>query len=302
MKIELNQYIADISPKDVLERNVISCTNFDNNKTILIRSSDNSKETLTFENEYFLMKNNIVLSVAGEEIGNFHIMVCKKNDINSINHFFRVCDYLFIRPNIALSAEEMLKLFGSLETIFKTHSERNLELEIGLYGELSLLNYLYEQNNDIYKLWHAEFFSKHDLELNNKTKIEVKTTVKDTRKHRFSHDQIVRLHLHVFVVSIMLKTVENGLSLYDLCVNTMNMLDNNQLLSLEILMKKLGLSEEYGGINCIKEETYESIKLFDANKIPHIEEEIPEGVSCIKYDIDLSNIESVPFSKLVGDE
>ena len=38
----------------------------------------------------------------------------------------------------------MLKLFYSLETIFSVVSMHDKALEIGLYGELSLINYLYD--------------------------------------------------------------------------------------------------------------------------------------------------------------
>jgi hypothetical protein len=196
----------------------------------------------------------------------------------------------------------MLKLFNSLETIFKTSSEKNLELEIGLYGELSLLNYFYEKNNFIYSMWHSEFFSKHDLELNDKVKIEVKTTIKGIRKHRFSHDQIVRPHLKVFVASLMLKTVEKGLSLYDLCTESMKFLNSDQLISLELQMKKIGLSDDYPGISCIKEETYDNIKIYDANLIPHLTENVSESISNIKYDVDLSNVDPISIEFLsIGD-
>ena len=95
----------------------------------------------------------------------------------------RVCDFLFVKRNEPLSADEMLKLFNSLETIFKAATKRDQSLEIGLYGELSLLNYMYNENNEIYKMWHSEFFSKNDLDIYEKEKIEVKSTIKDIRQH-----------------------------------------------------------------------------------------------------------------------
>lgn len=298
MRIDLNQYVTELSYTDVLDSNVITCTNYEGFKTVLVRSKDINNDTLTFENEFFLMKNNIILSVGDKEIGNFHILVCKKTDESSIIHFERVCDYLFVKRNEQLTADEMLKLFNSLETIFSTSGSKDILLEIGLYGELSLLNYLYEKNNELYKMWHAEFFSKHDLELDDKVKIEVKATVKDIRKHTFSHNQIVRTHLKIFIASFMLQTVEKGLSLYDLCNDSMRLLNSEQLLSLELQMKKLGLSEQYNGISCIKEETYDNLKFYKAEDIPHIIEEIQEGISNIHYDVDLTNTKCIDLDQL----
>ena len=42
MKIDLNQYITDMSYEDALYSNVISCTNSDGNKTVLVRSTDDN--------------------------------------------------------------------------------------------------------------------------------------------------------------------------------------------------------------------------------------------------------------------
>ena len=45
---------------------------------------------------------------------------------------FALSDYLFIKNDNALSADEMLKLFYSLETIFSVVSMHDKALEIGL--------------------------------------------------------------------------------------------------------------------------------------------------------------------------
>ena len=298
MKIDLNQYVTDISYSDIIEKNVISCTNYDGYKTFLIRSSDNFVNTLSFENIYFLMKNNIQLSIDNEIIGIFHVLVCKKNDDDSVGHFIRVCNYLFVNENQCLSAEEMLKLFNSLEVIFKTVGSKDLSTEIGLYGELVLLNFMYKNNNDLYKKWHTEFFSKHDMEVDEKVKIEVKTTTKDIRKHSFSYDQLYRPHLKIYVASIMLKPVEIGLSLYELCNITMPLLNSDQIINLEIMMKKLNLSDNYVGLNCVLEECFDSIRFYDSSFIPKIID-LPNGVSNVHYDVDFSNIKYITINEII---
>ena len=299
MKIDINQYLTNISKDDIISKNVIECCDNENRRTILIRNSEENDKAISFENEFFIMKNNFILEVDKNEIGNFHILICKKNDIINKNHFIRVCNYLFKKSNLPQSAEEMLNLFYSLETIFSSKINRDESLEIGFYGELSVINYLYQQNLKCYKDWHTDFFNKHDFEIDERIKVEVKTTSKEIRKHSFSYDQICRNKLNVFVISCSLKLCEKGLSLYELCKNTMSLLkDNKQILAIELLMTKLGLNEDYQGINCIPEETYSSIKIYNAKDIPSLCKIVPECISNIHYDVDFSNIKEDSFENL----
>jgi len=299
MIIDAKQYLTNFSVDEITEKNIIMCTDNENRKTLIIRNSESNDDYITFENEFFIMKNNINLVVDANKIGNFHVLICKKKDDISVNHFSRVCDYLFVKSGEKLCADEMLKLFYSLERIFAERGVRNRELEIGLYGELAVIHYLYDIGCSAYNKWHSDFFSKHDFELDKKVKVEVKTTVKDIRKHTFSHDQIYRSNLNVYVISCKMKPCEKGLSLYELCKKTIQLLtDKSQMLTIELLINKLGLTEEYQGVNFIIQEVYDNIKLFNAKDLPHIKSSIPDGVSNIHYDIDMSNITDCSFQEL----
>lgn len=297
MKEDLNQYITNISADELYNANVVSCTNAEGLSTILVRNSDNNTNSLSFNNDFFYMKNNVQLSINNNNIGLFHILICKKMDEENICHFKRVCNYLFLRQNKALSSDEMFNLFNSLETIFNSSIIKDGASEIGLYGELVLLNYLNDLDTNYYLAWHNNFLSKHDIEISDKIKIEIKTTVKDFRKHSFSYDQIYRPHLKLYVASLLLRPVEVGTSLYNLCIDTMKLLNDDQIINLEKQMRKLGLSENYGGISCVLSETYDDIKFYDADDLPKIGK-IPDGISNIHYDIDLSNIIDIPIQDI----
>lgn len=299
MVIDAKQYLTDISFDELVHRNVVLCTDGEHRKTLLIRNSQVTTESATFENKFFIMKNNVVLVAENSKIGDFHILICKNKDDISVQHFCRVCEYLFIKNNDKLSTDEMLKLFYSLERIFSQKASKNTDLEIGLYGELAVINYLYHMNCRAFNMWHADFFNKHDFELSKKVKVEVKTTVKDFRKHSFGHDQVYRTSLKVYIISCIVNVCEKGMSLYELCKNTLNILsDASQMLAIELLVAKLGLDEEYQGVNCVLEEVFNDIKLYDADSIPHLTQKIPDGVSNIHYDIDLSNIQDCDFKIL----
>lgn len=295
------EYVTQITQDELLSRNVIIGTDSEGRSSVLIRNTDGNGESACFENEFFIMKNGIVLEHDSNTIGNYHVLICKKKDAVSVEHFDRVCDYLFVKPDNSYSSAEMLKLFYSLETIFTVTSSRDRSLEIGLYGELSVINFFYDKRlGELYKTWHTDFFNKHDFEINKTKKLEVKSTVKDVRIHSFRHNQICREGLDIYVISCMLQPCENGLSLYDLCKRTISLLDNSeQMLAIELLMNKLGLNASYQGINCIQQETYDNMALFNAKNIPHIASAIPSGVSNVSYDVDFSGVDECDYSELI---
>ena len=300
MSCLVNEYVTHINHKALLQNNVVTGTDSSGRASVLIRNIDPTSESVSFENDYFIMKNSIVLEHNGTPVGNFHILICKKTDALSVDHFNRVCDYLFVKPDNGYASAEMLKLFYSLETIFAVTGSHDRSLEIGLYGELTVINYLYDNKfGDLYKTWHTDFFNKHDFEIDKTTKVEVKTTTNDIRIHSFRHNQICRDGIDIYVVSSLLQPCEKGLSLYDLCKRTISLLDNSeQMLAIELLMNKLGLNANYHGISCIQKESYNNLALFNVKDIPRISSEIPVGVSNIHYDVDFTGVSECTFNVL----
>ena len=295
------EYITQVTQDELLTRNVIVGTDLDGRSSVLIRSTDENCEAACFENEFFIMKNGIVLEHDGKTMGNYHVLICKKKDAVSVEHFDRVSYYLFMKPDNSYSSAEMLKLFYSLETIFTVTSSRDRSLEIGLYGELSVINFLYDNKiGELYKSWHTDFFNKHDFEISKTVKLEVKSTVKDVRIHSFRHNQICREGIDIYIISCMLQPCEKGLSLYELCKRTISILDNSeQMLAIELLMNKLGLNASYQGLNCIQQETYDNMAFYNAKNIPHISSAIPSGVSNVSYDVDFSGVDVCDYSEII---
>lgn len=297
----INEYITQINHDALQKKNVIIGTDVTCRPSVLIRNADASSESVCFENEFFIMKNSIILEHNGTPVGNYHVLICKKTDTLSVDHFNRVCDYLFVKPDNRYTSGEMLKLFYSLETIFSVTCSHDRSLEIGLYGELTAINYFYDNNlGKLYKSWHVDFFNKHDFEINKNTKVEVKTTTNDVRIHSFRHNQICREGMDIFVISSLLQPCEKGLSLYELCKKTISLLDNSeQMLAIELLMNKLGLNLDYQGISCIQEETYSNLALYNVSDIPRLTTTIPVGVSNVSYDIDFTGAQESDFKELL---
>ena len=139
-------------------------------------------------------------------------------------------------------------------------------------------------------------YSKHDIEITDSLKIEVKTTTKETRTHRFSHNQIYDNFYDIYVSSVILYKTEKGTSLYDLFVELLNITDNYETrFSLYKLMNFCGVNNMNQGIVFSKDNSMKSIKIINGINLPKINNDIPEGISNISYDVycDLARQESI---------
>jgi len=294
-------YITFLKKEETINKNIVIGFDNENRRTLLIKNSVSSGENPIFKTDYFLLKTNITILVENEEIGNYHILLCLMKDDVIVESFDRVCNYLFIKNNKALSIEEMLKLFNSIELVFKSTQEKDLRnTQIGAYGELFTLKFLFEKGyGKIANNWHTDIYLKHDIEINKKNRIEIKTTTSEKRIHRFRHDQIFREDINVFAVSILLEESEMGCSLYDLFIDVIGKFsDTEKIFSLEMLMKKCGVSKNMPGIVCNDSKTQEKIKFFNAKYLPKFNIPEPDGVSGTSYDVDFANVKDFDLSEL----
>ncbi len=190
-----------------------------------------------------------------------------------------------------MNDEEILKLIFSLEELFKVTPTQNKEnIRIGLYGELLFLHSIFTNGYEkILEKYHSNFFSKHDIELTEKTRIEIKTTTKESRIHSFKHNQIFRTDLNVYVGSVLLEESEEGLSLYDLCEilkNESRSADFN--FGLDKLMKFVEISDHDKGPSFSYELALDKIRIIEANKLPHLDISETNGITNISYDVECS--------------
>jgi hypothetical protein len=294
-------YITFLKKEEIIDKNIVIGFDDENRRTLLIKNSVPSGENPIFKTDYFRLKTNVSILIENEEIGSYHILTCVMKDIVIVDSFDRVCNYLFIKNNKALSIEEMLKLFNSIELIFKSTQEKDLRnTQIGAFGELFTLKYLFSNGyGKIARNWHTDIFLKHDIEINKKNRIEIKTTTTEKRIHRFRHDQIFREDINVYVISVMLEESEIGYSLYDLFIDVIGQFsDMEKIFSLEVLMKKCGISKSTPGIVCNDSKILENLKIFDAKFLPKFNIPEPEGVSGTSYDVDFANVKDLDLSEL----
>ncbi|MGL5268500.1 MAG: hypothetical protein ACRC8P_01875 [Spiroplasma sp.] len=121
--------------------------------------------------------------------------------------------------NFELFRNNVYEEFFKLWQLFERNRERNDKLLIGFLGELLLIDYFWKKNNlNISNFYHENEYNKWDFEFNEKLCMEVKTTLKEERKHTFSVSQF-KNNLEIIIASVKLLEREKGMSLYELAMN-----------------------------------------------------------------------------------
>ena len=262
-----------------------------NNK---LRSFSQETKNLAF---YFNLKAHFLIDETNE-IKTVHLLECKGNEKEIVEAFLRLTQ-AFALNNYSDDQYYLTKLFTILVSLFaKEKGSPETELQ-GLYAELYAILYLNERGCDISSFWQSKDRMKFDFSINGKKRIEVKSTIKPNRIHRFRHEQLLSDLYDIRVISVMLQKNDRGLSLKEIINITVNKFCNDLplIFHIEQLIRKVDecqLSEmKYDEVY-----TNNNIRFYKAEDIPHFEENNPDGVSNAEYDCDLSGCQSISVEDL----
>lgn len=228
-----------------------------------------------------------------------HLLTCKEKEQDKLLAFIRLTR-AFSTNEIDNDQHYLAKLFASISALFdKKRPISDLELQ-GLFAELYTILYFKMLGCDISKYWQSKNKMKFDFSINEKKRIEIKSTMKTTRIHHFKHDQLLSELYDIRIVSIMLQKNDHGISLGDV-VNTIREFyaDNFALLlHIESIISNIEREQLYENKY---DEVYlkNNLKFFDANTIPHFNEKTPEGVFNAEYDCILENVQSVTEDDII---
>lgn len=226
-----------------------------------------------------------------------HLLKCKNMNADVQEAFVRLTQ-AFALNNFDEDQYYLTKLFTILTALFsKEEQVSKIELQ-GLYAELYSILYLNEKGCDISSFWQSRDKMKFDFSINGKKRIEVKSTTKANRIHRFSHDQLLSDLYEIKVVSVMLQENDCGLSLRDLINKVFATFDTNMsmLFHIEQLIRNV-CEGELSALKYDEAYTKNNLKIFNAANIPHFEEFNPDGVSNTEYDCDLSGCSAIEISE-----
>jgi hypothetical protein len=166
----------------------------------------------------------------------------------------------------------------------------------GLWSELLII----EKSNDpeyLIQSWHISTSDKYDFN-DSKDKIEVKSTQKSRRIHRFSIDQLNNNPgSELLIASVYVEETGIGISITDLRDNILlRIKDINLKIKLnELIYKTIGDNfEKIGSIFYDYHKASNSLSYYSILNIPKIySKDIPIEISNIKFDCDLTNIPTI---------
>lgn len=296
------KYISSINEEELENNVVISCTDEDGFSCILIKNAKTKIINSGYSTDNMDIKINRVLLRNGKEYF-FHIIKAKKTDAYLKKQFDTIYEFVFKKIDKPVDDLELSGLITSLEDYFKTTPEQNkTEIQKGVFGELFTIKYLYDVGYpEIIGKFHKNFYSKHDIEINSKVRMEVKSTTSEKRIHHFKHNQIMRNDVKVILSSVMLEESKEGKTLKEMFNEVIVLFDDpDSKFALYKLMIRCGVDGNDEGLAFSSEKAMNDIRFYDAVKLPKIDKESFEGITNIEYDVDCSNCDYFNIENLIN--
>ena len=187
--------------------------------------------------------------------------------------------------------EEIQKLID----LFKQFSQPAYKTIQGIWAELLII----EQSKHpeyLIQSWHISPSDKFDFN-DGKDKIEVKSTSRMERIHKFSLEQLNPNNTsNLLIASVFVNETGKGKSIGDLSNNILkriNSLDLQFRLK-EIISKTLGRDVEKSfDVYFDYQQAIDSIAFFDYKNIPTIKSNIPPEINNVSFNCNLSNITTI---------
>lgn len=241
---------------------------------------------IEFNKECALYLNNV------KEIG-YYTLITLRSEIPEIQNYFLDIIHLSIQKISEVpTIQEIIVELNSLIILFCDLSKAPIKTIQGIWAEMIVI----EKSKDIDYLvqsWHSSIFSKFDFN-DGFDKIEVKSTTRDRRIHKFSMLQLSKnSSSSLLIASIMTSQVGIGTNIFDIRDIIFAKLKDKNLISKvdEILIKTLGSSLEKS-TDCFFDyhSAVDSLRFYKSESIPNIDSKIPTEITNINFDCDLSKI------------
>lgn len=244
---------------------------------------------IEFNKECALYVNDI------KEIGYYTLITLKSEKPEIQNYFLDIIHLSIQRISEVPSISEILIELNSLIILFSDFSKTPKKTIQGVWAEMIVIEN--SKNVDyLVQSWHSSIFSKFDFN-DGFDKIEVKSTIKDKRIHRFSMLQLSKnFSSNLLIASIMTSEVGIGSNVFDIRdIIFTKLKDKNLIFKVdEILSKTLGSNLEKS-TDCFFDyhAAIDSLKFYESESIPNIDFRISPEITNISFDCDLSEISSL---------
>jgi len=260
-----------------------------------------SKPSLVYKYISVLFNKKCEIKIESESIEeHFSVITLKTQNKTFQEYFVRVFSDLLSGDilNIESLYDRILNLFN-LFTVNKIVSKQTIQ---GLFAELLII--LASDDKEFFtKAWHIDKSSLYDFSLNNNSYLEVKSTNRTDRIHRFSNQQIQFLKTQdSYVISVMVQESDLGFNIIDISNQIRAQLSTT---SSKLKLDKLILETINSSLDIIEDTKFElqysldSIQVYKSIVVPYIDKKnIPFEITNLKYDVNFEDLESMNINTI----
>ncbi|KZN47681.1 hypothetical protein N476_23040 [Pseudoalteromonas luteoviolacea H33] len=263
--------------------------------------------SLLFETQEALVKSNIELrsiSVyfsrycsfetisADVKSGIYTIVKINECEIETLQVVFKLLEEVFIREGVSHSNREIASIITEIADLFAHVTSSKGDI-IGLWGELYILSFAPNLDR-VVKYWCTSKTAKYDLVLPDFA-LEVKSTTNAKRKHRFSLEQVRPLgEFKVYIASLLLVETYSGQTAMELMELLSSKIQNSELRAsfLKLCMLKGGVDLGRSSLKLGTLPEGGALVVFESKDMAAPEVKLGTGIENVRFDIDLSNLES----------
>ena len=256
---------------------------------VCVRSNDTKEQPFSLKTKSIeLYQNYHFILQSSEKVldDNFDMIILMNKYNDTRRTFVNLCLNFYSTDD----DRSIIELTEDLIELYKTPKSNDTKSEQGLWAELFTINYLYEKYNiNISEQWHNDAFNKYDFSLSDSLKLEVKSTTKEIREHRFSHEQVYT-NYDVIISSVMMRKDDSGLTIFDL-YNKTSLLFASKYDLLSKIEKELAKYDKEQLIMYDYEYATENIEFYLNKNVPHFDDPEPEGIHGTEYTIVFENVD-----------
>ncbi|MDV6328555.1 PD-(D/E)XK motif protein [Idiomarina sp. Sol25] len=230
--------------------------------------------------------------------GTYSVVQLNENDPDVVRMLCRFLEETFNENCYVYTNKEIADRVQSLANFFKSAETSRSDI-VGLWGELYILSLSHNLTAAI-KCWCQHRMSKYDY-VAERFVLEVKTTVRSQRKHRFSLEQLrSQTGYQIYVASLILVELSSGKTVSELMESIAVDIHDNEL---RVSFLKQCLLK--GGKDIYRNSlTWDvlpeggSMIILDAFDIPVPEVKPDSAIENVRFDVDVSNLMPLDYKKV----